>query len=294
MKNSLLKLSKKESFWAFLFILPAFLGTLIFIILPVIGSFLISLTKWNLISPPKFIGFNNYINLIMDKEFYFVLWNTFVYAFFTTLLGVIIPLVLAFAIDRKIKGSEFYKIAYFLPYVTPMIVIAIVWEWIYDPSFGVLNWILGVGDSITWLYDKNLAMIALIIVSVWKNIGYNMIIFLAGLQAIPESLNEAGKIDGATTRQSFLYITLPQLSPTIFFVSIITTIASFQIFDLIYLMTEGGPQGSTTVMVYWLFKEAFEYFHVGKASAIAYILFVIILVLTLIQWTTRKKWVLNE
>ncbi len=294
MKKLISRISNKESFWAFLFILPAFLGTLIFIIIPVLGSFLISLTKWNLISPPEFVGLDNYINLLKDKEFYFILGNTLYYAIATTILGIIIPLVLAFAIDRKIKGAGLYKISYFLPYVTPMIVIAIVWEWIYDPSFGVLNWILGVGDKITWLYDKNLAMIALIIVSVWKNIGYNMIIFLAGLQAIPQSINEAAKIDGATPLKSFFNVTIPLLTPTIFFVSIITTISSFQIFDLIYLMTEGGPQGSTTVMVYWLFKEAFQYFHVGKASAIAYVLFLIILILTLIQWVTRKKWVLNE
>jgi multiple sugar transport system permease protein len=293
-KRKVAELLSKDSFWAWLFILPAFLGTLIFIIIPVIGSFGISLMKWDLIGTPEYVGFDNYIELFNAKDFYEVLWNTFYYAFVTTVFGIIIPLVLAVALDRKIKGSGFFKTAYFLPFVTPMIVIAIVWAWIFDPNFGILNWFLGVGDKITWLYDKDFAMPAVILVSIWKNIGYNMVIFLAGLQAIPESLNEAAEIDGATGMKKFFTVTLPLLSPTVFFVMVMTTISSFQVFDLIYLMTEGGPQNSTMVMVYWLYKNAFEYFKLGTASAIAYVLFMIIFVLTVIQWITRKKWVMNE
>ena len=291
-KSFFSKILSKDSFWAWVFILPAFIGTLIFIIIPVFGSFAISLTKWNLISTPKYVGFSNYTALFGDKVFYDILWNTFYYAAITTVFGIIIPLILAVAIDRKIKGSGFFKTAYFLPFITPMIVIAIVWAWIFDPNYGILNWIFHL--KITWLYDKNYAMPAIIIVSIWKNIGYNMVIFLAGLQAIPESINEAAVIDGATGSKKFFNITLPMLSPTILFVSIMTTISSFQVFDLVYLMTEGGPENSTTVMVYWLYKNAFEYFKLGTASAIAYILFTIILILTLLQWATRKKWVMNE
>lgn len=297
-KNSISHLCEKYSnsnyFWAFLFISPAFLGTFIFIILPIFVSFGLGFVEWDLISPPEFVGINNYKGLFSSGIFYEVLWNTLFYAFATALFSIIIPLALAYALDRKIKGTAFYKSAYFLPYVTPMIVIAIVWTWIFDPNYGILNWLLGVGDSIKWLYDEKFAMPALIIVSVWKNIGYNMIIFLAGLQAIPDSVNEASEIDGATGIKRFFLVTLPLLTPTLFFVSIMTVISSFQVFDLIYLMTEGGPENSTMIMVYWLFKQAFEYFNIGKASAIAYILFIIILVLTLIQWITRKKWVLNE
>ncbi|EKE02893.1 MAG: hypothetical protein ACD_20C00317G0028 [uncultured bacterium] len=293
-KNKISEILSKDLFWAWVFILPALIGTLIFIIIPVFGSFGISLTKWNLIGNPKFVGLDNYIELFQDKVFYEVLWNTFYYAFVTTIFGIIIPLIIAVAIDRKIKGAAFYKTAYFLPFITPMIVVAIVWAWIFDPNYGVLNWVLGVGDKIAWLYDKNFAMPAIILVSIWKNIGYNMVIFLAGLQAIPESVNEAAEIDGAVGVKRFFAITLPMLSPTIFFVSIMTTISSFQVFDLIYLMTEGGPHNSTMVMVYWLYKNAFEYFKLGSASAIAYILFMIILGLTLLQWVTRKKWVMNE
>ena len=282
----------KESVVAWIFILPAVLGIVIFILFPVLGSFGISLTKWNLISAPKFVGFSNYSELFQDKDFYLVLFNTFFYAIVTTILGIIIPLVLAAAINNRLRASNFFKTAYFIPFVTPMIVVAIVWEWLYDPNYGLLNWILGM--PVKWLYDKNLAMLAIIIVSVWKNIGYNMIIFLSGLQAIPDSVNEATEIDGAVGLKKFFLVTFPLLSPTVFFVSIITTISSFQVFDLVYLMTGGGPENSTTVLVYWLYKNAFEYFRLGKASAIAYILFIIILVLAIIQWKTRKRWVINE
>ncbi|HSA06958.1 MAG TPA: sugar ABC transporter permease [Candidatus Gastranaerophilales bacterium] len=288
------KFFASNSWWAVLFILPAFLGVFIFIIIPVFMSFGLGFVKWNLISPPQFIGLKNYIELFSDEIFYKVLWNTFYYAFITAVFSILIPLVLAYALDRKLKGAAFFKAAYFLPYVTPMIVIAIVWTWMFDPNYGILNWLLGIGDSVKWLYDEKFAMPALIIVSIWKNIGYNMIIFLAGLQAIPESVNEACELDGATGFRRFFLVTLPLLTPTLFFVSIMTVISSFQVFDLIFLMTEGGPQNSTMIMVYWLFKQAFEYFNIGKASAIAYVLFVIILLLTLIQWKTRKKWVLNE
>jgi multiple sugar transport system permease protein len=284
----------QDLLWASFFILPAFIGTFVFIIIPVFASFGLSFFKWDLISLPKLVGLENYTGLFSDKLFYKVVWNTFLYGFFTAFFSIIIPLILANALNNKIRGSEFLKTAYFIPYVTPMIVIAIVWTWIFDPNYGIFNWILGLKDSIKWLYDSKFAMAALIIVSVWKNIGYNMIIFLSGLQSIPESVNEACEMDGALGAKKFFLVTLPLLSPTLFFVSIMTVISSFQVFDMIYLMTEGGPENSTMVMVYWVFKQAFEYFNIGKASAVAYVLFVIILLLTLVQWMTRKKWVLNE
>lgn len=287
-------LLQKDSFWAAVFILPAFLGTLIFIIIPIFMSFGLSFVDWNFLGKYRLVGLENYISLFSDPVFYRVLWNTFYYALATTVLSIILPLILAVALNNKLKGSAFYKTAYFIPFVTPMIVIGIVWAWIFDPNYGILNWVLGAGNNIKWLYDKDFAMPALIIVSVWKNIGYNMVIFLAGLQAIPESINEASEIEGATGFKRFFLVTLPLLSPTVFFVSFMTTITSFQAFDLIYLMTSGGPENSTTVMVYWLFKQAFEYFNIGKASAIAYVLFAVILGLTYIQWVTRKKWVFNE
>ncbi len=277
---------------AWIFILPAILGMLIFIIIPVICSFGLSFFKWNLLTSPEFVGLYNYQELFNEELFYKILLNTVVFAISTSVFGVIIPLILAVILNNKIRGSEFYKTAYFLPFITPMIVIGIVWQWIFDPNIGLLNQVLHL--HINWLYDTHFAMPALIAVSVWKLIGYNMIIFLSSLSAMDQSLFEAAKIDGANSVQTFLNVTVPLLSPTIFFVVIITAISSFQVFDLVWLMTQGGPFDSTNVLVYAIYKNAFEYFNAGKASAIAYVLFVIILVLTLIQWNLRKKIVYIE
>lgn len=292
MKNILKNLSNNQNLAILIFILPALLGTLIFIIIPVICSFGLSFTKWDMLNPISFIGFENYKNIISDKSFYQTLLNTVVFAISTSLFGVIIPLILASVLNSKIRGSEFFKTAYFLPFITPMIVIGIIWGWIFDPNIGLLNRLIHI--HINWLYDVKFAMPALIAVSIWKLIGYNMIIFLSSLSSISQSLFEAAKIDGANSFQTFKNVTVPILSPTIFFVVIITTISSFQVFDLIYLMTQGGPFNSTNVLVYSIYQNAFEYFNVGKASAIAYVLFAIILILTLIQWKFRKKIVYNE
>lgn len=292
MKNLYEKLTNNQNFAAWIFIAPAILGTFIFILIPVICSFGLSFTSWDMLNPINFVGFENYKLLLKDGLFYKILLNTIVFALSTSILGVIIPLILAAILNSKIRGSEFYKTAYFLPFITPMVVVGIVWTWIFDPNIGFLNQVLNI--HINWLYDSKFAMPALIIVSVWKLIGYNMIIFLSAFSSVSQSLFEAAKIDGANAYQTFKNVTIPLLSSTIFFVVIITAISSFQVFDLIYLMTQGGPFDSTNVLVYSIYKNAFEYFNIGKASAIAYVLFVIILVLTLIQWHFRKKIVYNE
>lgn len=291
-QNLLQNIFNNERIAGWIFILPALLGTLIFIVIPVICSFGLSFTKWDLLNPIRFVGLDNYKEIFSEALFFKIFWNTVVFAISTSVLGVIIPLILACILNSKIRGSEFYKTAYFLPFITPMIVIGVVWEWIFDPNIGLLNHILHL--HINWLYDTHFAMPALIIVSVWKLIGYNMVIFLSSLSGISQSMFEAAKIDGATPFQTFKNVTIPLLSPSIFFVVIITAISSFQVFDLIYLMTQGGPLDSTNVLVYAIYKNAFEYFNVGKASAIAYVLFFIILVLTLVQWSLRKKLVYNE
>ena len=291
-QNLLQNIFNNERFAGWVFILPALLGTLIFIVIPVICSFGLSFTKWDLLNPIRFVGLDNYKEIFSETLFFKIFWNTVVFAISTSVLGVIIPLILACILNSKIRGSEFYKTAYFLPFITPMIVIGVVWEWIFDPNIGLLNHILHL--HINWLYDTHFAMPALIIVSVWKLIGYNMVIFLSSLSGISQSMFEAAKIDGASPFQTFKNVTIPLLSPSIFFVVIITAISSFQVFDLIYLMTQGGPLDSTNVLVYAIYKNAFEYFNVGKASAIAYVLFFIILVLTLVQWSLRKKLVYNE
>jgi len=292
MKNGFKEIVNSENRVAWLFIMPAFLGILVFIIIPVFCSFGLSFTEWDLLGDIKFVGLSNYREIFADGIFWQLLENTVTFAVATSVFGVIIPLVLAYILQNKIRGAEFFKVAYFLPFVTPMIVVGVVWAWIFDPNIGFLNNVFH--SHLTWLYDKHLAMPSLILVSVWKLIGYNMVIFLSAFGTIPNSLFEAGKIDGATPAQIFRHITVPMLSPTIFFVVIITAITSFQVFDLIYLMTEGGPENSTNVLVYAIYKNAFEYFNVGHSCAMAYVLFGIILCLTLVQWKFRKKLVYSE
>lgn len=265
----------------FLFILPALVGTFLFIIIPIFCSFGLSFTEWDLLNEIHFVGLSNYKSVFTEPEFLQILINTVVYAVSTTVFAVLIPLFIASIINNKIKGSEFFKTIYFLPFITPAVVIAIVWAWIFDPNIGLINTLLH--THYTWLFSTKLAMPILIFVSVWKLIGYNVVLFLTGFSTIDKSVYEASKIDGATAYQTFFDITVPLLKPTIYFVTTVTAISSFQIFDLIYVMTQGGPNDSTNVIVYSIYKYAFEYFDIGKSCALAYILFAIIFILVILQ-----------
>lgn len=264
-----------------LFVLPALIGTFLFIIIPIFCSFGLSFSEWDLLNEIHYVGFSNYKSVFTEHEFLQILINTIVYAVSTTIFAVIIPLLIASIINNRIKGSELFKTIYFLPFITPAVVIAIVWAWIFDPNIGLVNTLLH--THYTWLFSTKLAMPVLIFVSVWKLIGYNVVLFLTGFSTIDKSVYEASKIDGATAYQTFFDITVPLLKPTIYFVTTVTAISSFQIFDLIYVMTQGGPNDSTNVIVYSIYKYAFEYFDIGKSCALAYILFAIILVLALVQ-----------
>ena len=264
-----------------LFVLPALIGTFLFIIIPIFCSFGLSFSEWDLLNEIHFVGLSNYKSVFTEPEFLQILINTVVYAVSTTVFAVLIPLFIASIINNKIKGSELFKTIYFLPFITPAVVIAIVWAWIFDPNIGLVNTLFH--THYTWLFSTKLAMPILIFVSVWKLIGYNVVLFLTGFSTIDKSVYEASKIDGATAYQTFFDITVPLLKPTIYFVTTVTAISSFQIFDLIYVMTQGGPNDSTNVIVYSIYKYAFEYFDIGKSCALAYILFAIILVLALVQ-----------
>ena len=270
-----------------LFVLPALAGTFIFIIIPIFCSFLLSFTNWDLLNEITFAGFDNYKAVLSEPEFLQILINTFVYAISTTFFAVIIPLFIASALNTKIRGSEVYKTIYFLPFITPAVVIAIVWSWIFDPNIGLVNTLFE--THLTWLFDTRLAMPVLIFVSVWKLIGYNVVLFLTGFSTINQNVYEAAKIDGAGENEIFWNITVPLLKPTIYFVTLVTAISSFQIFDLIYVMTSGGPDNSTNVIVYSVYKYAFEYFDIGKSCALAYILFVIIFILAALQKCCTKR-----
>ena len=269
---------KDKQLSGLLFVLPALVGTFIFIIIPIFCSFALSFADWDLLNDITFVGLDNYKSVLSEPEFLQILINTFVYAISTTVFAVIIPLIIASILNTKIRGAEAFKTIYFLPFITPAVVIAIVWAWIFDPNIGLVNNLL----------NTKLAMPVLIFISVWKLVGYNVVLFLTGFSTINQDVYEAAKIDGANSKQTFLKITVPLLKPTIYFVTTVTAISSFQIFDLIYVMTQGGPAGSTDVIVYSIYKYAFEYFDIGKSCALAYILFVIILVLALVQRKFQK------
>lgn len=283
--------NKKDSFYGFLFVLPAFLGTLIFIVIPIFVSFTLSFTDWDLLNEITFVGLNNYRTIFTQEIFSKILINTLVYAISTTFFAVLIPLFIAEILNTKLRGAEIFKTIYFIPFITPAVVIAIVWGWIFDPNIGLINSLFK--TSLTWLFDTKLAMPVLIFVSVWKLIGYNVVLFLTGFSTINNDLYEASKIDGANYFQTFKNITLPLLKPTIYFVTLVTAISSFQVFDLIYVMTSGGPMDSTNVIVYSIYKYAFEYFDIGKSCALAYILFFIILILAILQKKLTKTKEIN-
>lgn len=276
----------KNSKCGLIFILPSLIGCLIFIIIPILCSFALSFFEWDLLGDIKYVGLSNYKTILTEKEFILILINTLVYAVSTTVFAVIIPLLIAAVLNSKIRGSELFKTVYFLPFITPAVVIAIVWGWIFDPNVGLINNLLNMHYD--WLFDKYLAMPILIFVSVWKLIGYNVILFLTGFSSIDNSVYEAAKIDGAGACGTFRDITLPLLKPTTYFVILVTAISSFQVFDLIYVMTSGGPNDATNVIVYSIYKYAFEYFDIGKSCALAYILFIIIFTLAIIQRNISK------
>ncbi|MCG8514744.1 MAG: sugar ABC transporter permease [Halanaerobiales bacterium] len=283
-----------DNFWALVFLLPNLLGFLLFILIPILASFGLSFTQWDLLGDISWVGLGNYTELLSDKIFIQVFWNTLYYSVGTVPLGIAIALLLAIALNQKIRGVKFYRGAYFLPVVSSTVAVAVVWQWIYNPEFGLLNYVLSLLgiDGPSWLTSTVWAMPAIIITSIWKGLGYNMLLFLAGLQGIPKTYYEAAEIDGANWFNKFWKITLPLLSPTTFFVVIMSVISSFQVFDIIYVMTEGGPGRSTSVLVHYLYQNAFQYFRMGYASAIAYILFFLVFILTLIQLKRQKNWVI--
>ncbi len=287
---------RHEARWAWVFILPALFIIGVFSLLPTVGSFAISFTSWDLLGTPQWVGLHNYRALLEDPLFYKVVSNTLWFVVLYVVLDMVIALGLAVALNQKIKGLAMFRTAYFLPVVTSMVAVSIVWEWIYDPGYGILNAVVGwFGiEKVHWLSDPRFALPCLVVMSVWKSLGYTMILFLAGLQAIPTEYTEAAAVDGASGLTRFFRITLPLLGPTLLLVGIMATIRAFQTFDSVYLMTQGGPRRATTVVVYWLFQNAFTYFKLGKASALAYMLFAVLLGLTLMQWSLRKRWVHQE
>ncbi len=290
------KYFQKEEIAGLCFLSPNLIGFLIFSFLPITASIFLTFTEWNLATSPRFVGFENYVNIIDDELFWKYLWNTFYYAIGTIPATVMLSFFLAYLLNRKIHGIVFFRTLFFSPSITLLVAIAIVWSWLYNADFGLFNFILGtLGiDGPRWLQSTTWAMPAIIIMGIWKGTGYSMLIFLAGLQNIPEQYYEAADIDGANWWQKITHVTIPLISSTTFFVLVTTMIGAIQGFDQFYIMTRGGPAGETTTLVYYIFQNAFEWFKMGYAATIALMLFAIILVVTLFQWRFANKWVYDE
>lgn len=286
---------QRRDFWDSLcFLSPSLIVFVVFIFLPIAIAFYLSTMKWDLLSADKqFVGLTNYIYYLKNPFFYKVLLNTLYYAAAHIPLDLVFSLSLALLLNKKLKGLSFYRTVYFIPVISSMVAVSAVWIWIYEPeSGGLANYFLSLlGISpIGWLNDPKWAMPAIIIMSVWKGLGYNIIIFLAGLQNIPDSYYEAARVDGANAWQQFRNVTLPLLSPITYFVVLMGIINSFKVFTQIEVMTpEGGPLNTTSVLVFYLYQEAFHKYRFGRASALAFILFIIVIAITMIQRAYSEK-----
>ena len=290
-------LRRRETLAAYGFLLPNLIGFLIFTLLPVVAALLISLTDWNLLQPPKWVGLQNFATLAQDPLFRKVLGNTAIYVLGTVPVQMILALLVAMALNQGLPGTLFFRAAFFMPVVTSAVAIALVWRWIYNADFGVLNsflYMFGVSDPPNWLTSTRWALPSVMIMSVWQQIGFSMVLFLAGLQGVPEHLYEAARIDGAGPFQRFLFITVPMLTPTTFFVFVINIINSFQVFDQAFIMTGGGPANATNTIVYNIYQNAFQFFKMGYAAAMAWVLFAIIFIVTVVQFRLQSRWVHYE
>ena len=287
-------MKRKEALSAWIFLLPSLVGFVIFVFGATIISLLISFLDWDMLTPAKFVGLGNYLKLLKSDSFYLVLRNTVFFVIGTVPTRVIFSLLLALVLVKNIPGRTFFRSAIFLPVAASTVAVAMIWRWIFNADFGLLNdflYRIGISHLPQWLIHPNWALVALIIFSVWKDVGFSTILFMAGLEGIPQELYEAGDIDGASSWTKFWKITLPLLSPTTFFVLVINVIGSFQVFDQAYVLTGGGPGNATTTIVYYVYNYAFQRFKMGYASSAAWILFAIIFVITIIQFKHQKRWV---
>lgn len=293
MTGSGIRLKSGEFLWLWIFLLPTLVGLVLGTLGPVLAAFGISFTDWDVLTSPRFIELENYKRLIADPTFSQALKNTLYYVGGMVPISTILSLFFALMMNQKLRGITLYRTAYFMPVVSSTVAVALVWSWIYAVDFGLLNYLLRqVGISpVGWLSSTTWAMPAVIIMSIWGNLGVGIVIFLAGLQSISASYYEAAEVDGANRWQQFRNITLPLITPSLFFYFIITMIDAFQAFESIYIMTRGGPVNSTTTMVYYIYRNAFRNFKMGYASAQAIVLFLVIMALTLIYWKLQERWV---
>ncbi|WP_166433670.1 carbohydrate ABC transporter permease [Lacrimispora celerecrescens] len=276
------------------FILPNLIGYAIFVFIPVIFSFVLSVMKWDgSRTPMEFVGLSNFVQIFNDRIFVQSFFHTIQYALLTVLPTLVLALLLAVLLNHKLKGIAVFRTALYFPYIASIVAVGAVWNMLFQPDFGPINEFLrfiGISKPPRWVVDVKWAMVAISIVSVWKYMGYYMIVYLAALQGISGSLYEAAGIDGANGFQKLRYITIPMLTPTTFFVLIMLTIQCFKVFDLVYVMTGGGPGNATKTLVNYIYEKAFTSWEFGPASAGALVLFSVVLVVTLIQFAGEKKW----
>lgn len=282
--------------WVYLFLLPSLSGLILFIGLPVLASLGLTFHEWDLLTPPRFVGLANFQRLLGDRNFWAALVHTLYFIVGYIPLVVAIALGVAVVLNQKLKGVIFFRGAFFTPVVSAWVAVALLWKWIFNPKYGLFNYLLGlVGiQGPAWLFDPQWAMPAIVITSVWKDIGFLMVMFLAGLQSIPTGYYEAAAIDGASRWRCFFHITLPLLSPTSFFALIISLINSFQVFDQVWIMTKGGPAGATSVLVERIVKNAFSYSRMGYAATLSWVLFLLIFTATVVQMRMQRRWVTYE
>lgn len=268
-----------------LMLAPALVHTLIWIAIPVMATIVLSFTDYSVFQSPKWIGLDNYVEIWGDDVFRKATWNTIVYTFFTVPFSMAVAVVIAVLLHQQLRGRAVYRVCFFLPQVTATVAIAMVWLWMYNPQYGLVNGFLSfLGlPGRAWLANPDFALWAVIIVGIWQGIGLKMLIYLAALQNIDETLYEAASIDGAGKIQQFFHITLPMLKPATFFVFVVSVIAAFQVFDLVYVLTDGGPANATTMMTYEVYRSAFQNFRMGMACAQSVILFGFLIVLTMIN-----------
>lgn len=282
----------------YLFILPMLLGLILFRFVPIIASFLISFTDWRGTRPPVFVGLGNYAELINSPVFWTVFFNTFKFAALFVPGVMILGLALALLVNQKLKGIAFFRGVYYLPAITSMVAVALVWNWIFTSRYGIINHVLRTYFSVSsppnWLSSADTALLVLVIVSIWKSAGLPMMIYLAGLKGIPAYLYEAARIDGANAWQQFRYITLPMLTPVTFFVLIITLFDAFGTFEVTFAMTQGGPLHASSTLPFYIYNNAFNFFRYGFSSALAYVLLLVVLAVTFVNFRYRSRWVVQD
>lgn len=276
---------------AYALLAPSLAGFLLFLVAPIFGVAALSLFDWNLMGAPSFVGFDNYRDLAADSEVVRAVVNTIYYVLLNIPAQTVLALLLALALNRRLRGGRVLRVVFVLPWMAMPVALGIIWSWVFDPRYGAVNQALGlIGiDGPNWLTDPAWAMPVIASVNIWQYTGYTMLILLAGLQAIPQALHEAAAIDGSTPAQRFFKITLPLLRPSLFFVLVTNTIGSFQIFDTVFVMTQGGPGGATDVLNFHIYQQGFQLFRSGYASALAMVLFALILLVTAAQFLYFRK-----